>query len=155
MLGHLLTQVGSLHQYKCLVMDTDDLTTNVPTSCNFSRNIGVHIWRITYFSYQPIGVQIYWLNRSPILHISFEHNNIACDDVIVMIIVLTLWYIITSGDSCVRLPKHLFFWPHGSCITIEIVHEDQLWKLFRRKTKWKRSSKMVSWPARSATWNKT
>ena len=68
---------------------------------------------------------------------------------------LTSWYIITSGVSCVRPPKHLFLWPHGSCITIEIVHEDQLWKLFTRKIKWKRSSKMVSWQAWSATLDKT
>ena len=51
--------------------------------------------------------------------------------------------------------QNMFLWPHGSCNTIEIVHEDQLWKLFTMKIKWKWSSEMVSLPAWSATWDKT
>ena len=55
----------------CLVMDVDDLIAHIPISCNFSRNIGIHIWRITYLSYQPIEAQIHWCNRTPVLHVSF------------------------------------------------------------------------------------
>ena len=115
--GHSNCILRSLY---CLVMDISDLTAHASTFCNFSRNISVHIWRITYLVISlSKHNNLAWTELQSYMYI-FEHNNITSDNVIVAIIVLRLWWYY----CCVRPPKHLFLWSHGPCITIEIVHED-------------------------------
>ena len=67
----------------------------------------------------------------------FEHNNIGCGNIIVTIIVLTLWWHYHLRDFFVRPPKHLFAWAKGPCITMAIIHENRLCKLFFKENKTK------------------
>ena len=85
----------------------------------------------------------------------FEHNNIACDEVSVTIIVLRLWWHYHPRSllySTTKASVYLATWSryqHWNCArswTLQVICKEN---------EMKASSKMVSWPAWSATLDKT